>query len=66
MFARFPLACGVANVKKYEKIMTRFPAFVASRDCGDGFAEIAETILERRKQFFSSLGGDGPHAHWPS
>jgi HAD superfamily hydrolase (TIGR01484 family) len=59
MFARFPLACGVANVKKYEKIMKRFPAFAASLDCGDGFAEIAETILERRKQFFSSAGGGG-------
>jgi HAD superfamily hydrolase (TIGR01484 family) len=50
MFARFPLACGVANVGKYEKIMKRFPAFVASLDCGDGFAEIAETILAKRKE----------------
>jgi HAD superfamily hydrolase (TIGR01484 family) len=54
MFARFPLACGVANVGKYEKIMKCFPAFVASLDCGDGFAEIAETILAKRKGFFSS------------
>jgi hydroxymethylpyrimidine pyrophosphatase-like HAD family hydrolase len=48
MFARFPLACAVANVLKYEKLIKRLPAFVASRECGDGFAEIAETILERR------------------
>jgi HAD superfamily hydrolase (TIGR01484 family) len=49
MFARFPLACAVANVRKYEKIMKHFPAFIASLDCGDGFAEIAETILEKRR-----------------
>jgi HAD superfamily hydrolase (TIGR01484 family) len=48
MFARFPLACAVANVLKYEKLIQRLPAFVSSRECGDGFAEIAETILERR------------------
>jgi HAD superfamily hydrolase (TIGR01484 family) len=48
MFARFPLACAVANVRKYEKLIERLPAFVASRECGDGFAEIAETILEKR------------------
>jgi hydroxymethylpyrimidine pyrophosphatase-like HAD family hydrolase len=49
MFARFPLACAVANVRKYEKLIKRLPAFVASRDCGDGFAEIAETILAKRR-----------------
>jgi hydroxymethylpyrimidine pyrophosphatase-like HAD family hydrolase len=50
MFARFPLACAVANVRKYESLIRRLPAFVASRDCGDGFAEIAETILEKRRR----------------
>jgi hydroxymethylpyrimidine pyrophosphatase-like HAD family hydrolase len=54
MFARFPLACGVANLRKYEKIIKYFPAFIASLDCGDGFAEIAETILAKRKEFFPS------------
>jgi HAD superfamily hydrolase (TIGR01484 family) len=48
MFARFPLACGVANVRKYETLIKHLPAFVASRECGDGFAEIAKIILERR------------------
>jgi hydroxymethylpyrimidine pyrophosphatase-like HAD family hydrolase len=50
MFARFPLACAVANVRKYEKLMKRLPAFAASQDCGDGFAEIAETILAKRRE----------------
>jgi HAD superfamily hydrolase (TIGR01484 family) len=48
MFARFPLACAVANVRKYETLIKNLPAFAASKECGDGFAEIAETILERR------------------
>jgi len=45
MFARFPLACGVANVNRYVVYMKNFPAYVASRECGDGFAEIAEHII---------------------
>jgi hydroxymethylpyrimidine pyrophosphatase-like HAD family hydrolase len=49
MFARFPLSCGVANVKKYVSIMKQLPAFVSSLDCGDGFAELAETILAKRQ-----------------
>ncbi|GHV56006.1 haloacid dehalogenase [Spirochaetia bacterium] len=48
MFARFPLACAVANVCRYEGLIKQLPAFVASKECGDGFAEIAETILAKR------------------
>ncbi|MDR2607188.1 MAG: HAD-IIB family hydrolase [Treponema sp.] len=48
MFARFPLACAVANVEKYRDYIKQLPAFVASKECGDGFAEIAEIILARR------------------
>jgi hydroxymethylpyrimidine pyrophosphatase-like HAD family hydrolase len=48
MFARFPLACAVANIHRYEKLITRMPAFVATRECGDGFAEIAEMLLANR------------------
>jgi hydroxymethylpyrimidine pyrophosphatase-like HAD family hydrolase len=49
MFARFPLSCAVANVRRYGNLIARPPAFVASQECGDGFAEIAETILEKRR-----------------
>jgi hydroxymethylpyrimidine pyrophosphatase-like HAD family hydrolase len=45
MFARFPLACAVANIRRYEGMVKHLPAFVASGECGDGFAEIAETLL---------------------
>jgi HAD superfamily hydrolase (TIGR01484 family) len=49
MFARFPLACGVANVRRYGELIKRLPAYAASKECGDGFAEIAGTILAKRK-----------------
>jgi HAD superfamily hydrolase (TIGR01484 family) len=48
MFARFPLACGVANVRRYGGLIKHLPAFIASKECGDGFAEIAGTILQKR------------------
>jgi hydroxymethylpyrimidine pyrophosphatase-like HAD family hydrolase len=49
MFARFPLACAVANIRRYGDIIKYPPAFVASQECGKGFAEIAETLLEKRQ-----------------
>jgi HAD superfamily hydrolase (TIGR01484 family) len=48
MFERFPLACAVANIRRYEKLIKNLPAFVASKECGDGFAEIAKTIIRKR------------------
>lgn len=49
MFARFPLACAVANIRRYEGLITHRPAFIAGRECGEGFAEITRTILEKRR-----------------
>lgn len=48
MFAHFPVACGVANVLRYQSMMQNLPAFVASSECGAGFAEIAETLILKR------------------
>jgi len=48
MFGRFPLACAVANVNKYRDLIKQLPTFIASKECGDGFAEIANKILELR------------------
>jgi HAD superfamily hydrolase (TIGR01484 family) len=48
MFARFPLACAVANIRRYEPYIRRLPGFAASKECGEGFAEIADVILEKR------------------
>jgi hydroxymethylpyrimidine pyrophosphatase-like HAD family hydrolase len=47
MFARFPLACAVVNIRRYQGMITALPAFVASQEGGDGFAEIAETVLAK-------------------
>lgn len=48
MFARFPLSCAVANIHRYKDLIRRFPSFVASQECGEGFAEIAGTLLKKR------------------
>ena len=48
MFARFPLACAVANIRRYEGLVTTLPAFVATQEGGDGFAEIVETLLAKK------------------
>lgn len=48
MFARFPLACAVANFRRYASMVKTPPAFIADRPCGEGFAEIAEVLLAGR------------------
>ncbi|MBN1103557.1 MAG: HAD-IIB family hydrolase [Deltaproteobacteria bacterium] len=50
MFRFFPLAAGVNNVLRFGERMEHLPAFVADREGGDGFAEIAETVLRLRRQ----------------
>ena len=47
MFKRFPLACAVANVRRYGDLVKHLPAYVASKESGDGFAEIAQTLINR-------------------
>jgi HAD superfamily hydrolase (TIGR01484 family) len=48
MFARFPLACGVANINRCRSYIKNLPAFAASKEGGEGFAEIVETVLRKR------------------
>ncbi len=48
MFAHFPMACGVANIHRYEGMLRNLPAFIAGKECGAGFAEIADTLLRKR------------------
>ena len=45
MFQYFPNSVGVKNVLNFTDRMKHLPAFVASKEGGDGFAEIAEHIL---------------------
>jgi HAD superfamily hydrolase (TIGR01484 family) len=49
MFARFPFACGVANIKRYGAMIQRQPAFVSEKESGEGFAEIVQVLLEKRR-----------------
>jgi len=46
MFARFPLSCAVANIRRYEGLITAMPAFIAAQEGGEGFAEIANVFSE--------------------
>jgi len=48
MFARFPLACAVANIRRYEGLIKHLPAFVAEQEGGNGFAEITEILLSKK------------------
>jgi HAD superfamily hydrolase (TIGR01484 family) len=52
MFARFPLSCGVANIRRYRGLIQSYPAYAAEKECAEGFAEIAETILDKRGSAF--------------
>ena len=49
MFQFFPYSVGVNNVLKFSERMTHLPAFVASKEGGDGFAEIAEYLLREKE-----------------
>ncbi|MBX6321913.1 MAG: HAD-IIB family hydrolase [Rhodospirillaceae bacterium] len=48
MFAFFPYACGVANVRDFVDRIATPPAYVAAARSGAGFVEIAEAILAAR------------------
>ena len=48
MFERFPLSCGVANIRETEHLMTHTPAFICSKPFGAGFGEFAAVLLDKR------------------
>ena len=48
MFRHFPLSFGVSNIQNFYGLMTYLPAFVAEKEGGHGFQEVAETILQGR------------------
>jgi HAD superfamily hydrolase (TIGR01484 family) len=50
MFKHFPITAGVANISHYNNLIKHFPSFVALKECGDGFAEIASVLLEKRNE----------------
>jgi hypothetical protein len=48
LFAVFGLSFGVANIARFERMLSHRPDFVAAAEGGAGFAEIADRILALR------------------
>jgi HAD superfamily hydrolase (TIGR01484 family) len=47
-FARFPVSCGVANVRDHEMRIPTLPRYVTRGDRGQGFAELVDALIARR------------------
>ncbi|NBO38962.1 HAD family phosphatase [bacterium] len=47
---RFPCSAGVANILKYRALMPNFPQVISGGLEGDGFVEIAQTLLQLRSE----------------
>lgn len=48
MFERFPLAAGVANLRRFAAELSCWPAYITEGERGDGFAEVARAVLAAR------------------
>lgn len=51
---RFPHSAGVANLKRYETVLTHLPARVTQAEEGAGFCELAEWVLRSRQSHIKS------------
>lgn len=49
MFELFPLSCAVANIGDMVDYIDVFPAFITSKRGGEGFVEIAQTLLDGQR-----------------
>jgi hypothetical protein len=45
MFAFFPNAVGVANVREFADRIATLPAYITQAEAGAGFAELADLLL---------------------
>ncbi len=48
MFRHFPLAVGVANLRRFAAELHTWPAYITDADRGAGFAEVAQAVLAAR------------------
>lgn len=48
MFQRFPLAVGVANLRRFVEQLQHWPAYITQAERGRGFAEVAAAVLATR------------------
>lgn len=49
MFAAFPFSVGVANIRAFGNRLRNKPAFVTAGPSGEGFSELASTLLNARQ-----------------
>jgi HAD superfamily hydrolase (TIGR01484 family) len=49
MFAFFPNAVGVANLRRFASRMSALPRWITQREAGDGFVELADLLLEAKR-----------------
>ncbi len=49
MFSHFPQSVGVANLRRFAEQLQVWPRYMAERERGAGFAEIARALLEVRR-----------------
>lgn len=54
MFAHFPNACGVANIKDYASEIDVLPTYVTRHRGGEGFAELGKYLLHCRVKYDSN------------
>ncbi len=48
MFQHFPLAVGVANLRRFAAELHSWPAYITAAERGEGFAEVAQAVLAAR------------------
>ena len=46
MFEHFTHSVGVANIKRFEKELKLLPKYIAQKERGDGFVEVAQALLQ--------------------
>ena len=46
MFEHFTHSVGVANIKRFEKELKHLPKYIAQKERGAGFVEVAQTLLQ--------------------
>jgi HAD superfamily hydrolase (TIGR01484 family) len=56
MFERFPASVGVANLMRFAAELAHWPAWITSGERGEGFAELAQALLQAR----TPQGRDSP------
>ena len=48
MFAHFPNAVGVANIRRFTPVLRHLPTYVSDAERGTGFAQVAHAVLAAR------------------